>query len=101
MYKSYVYDGNGKRTGEVYKAYVSITCYGGKTKLSNGKSAVKIGDNKYIMASNILGNSRTFKADADVYQSNGSLSKDRLLRHMGQSITLTMKLTIESVKMHM
>lgn len=25
------------------------------------------------MASNILGNSRTFKADADVYQSNGSL----------------------------
>lgn len=23
MYKSYVYDGNGKRTGEVYKAYVS------------------------------------------------------------------------------
>ncbi|MCP9316453.1 MAG: Hypothetical protein LKU_01137 [Lactobacillus kefiranofaciens] len=24
------------------------------------------------MASNILGNSRTFKADADVYQSNGS-----------------------------
>lgn len=47
MYKSYVYDGNGKRTGEVYKAYVSVTYYVGKTKLSNGKSAVKIGDNKY------------------------------------------------------
>ena len=27
MYKSYVYDGNGKRTGEVYKAYVSVTYY--------------------------------------------------------------------------
>ncbi|WP_258380235.1 SLAP domain-containing protein [Lactobacillus helveticus] len=48
MYKSYVYDGNGKRTGEVYKAYVSVTYYGGKTKLSNGKSAVKIGDNATI-----------------------------------------------------
>ena len=28
------------------------------------------------MASNILGNSRTFKADADVYQSNGSLNAE-------------------------
>ena len=76
MYKSYVYDGNGKRTGEVYKAYTSVNYYGGKTKLSNGKSAVKIGDNKYIMASNILGNSRIFKTDADIYQSNGSLNTE-------------------------
>ena len=76
MYKSYVYDGNGKRTGEVYTAYTSVNYYGGKTKLSNGKSAVKIGDNKYIMASNILGNSRIFKTEADVYQSNGSLNTE-------------------------
>lgn len=57
-----------------------VTYYGGKTKLSNGKSAVKICDNAtiniHIMASNILGNSRTFKADADVYQSNGSLNAE-------------------------
>lgn len=76
MYKSYVYDSNGKRTGEAYKAYTSITYYGGKTKLANGKSAVKIDSNKYIMASNILGNSRTFKYDAYVYNSNGLLNSE-------------------------
>lgn len=76
MYKSYVYDSNGKRTGEIYKAYTTITYYGSKIKLSNGKSAVKINDNKYVMASNILGNSRTFKSDADVYQSNGSFNTE-------------------------
>lgn len=74
MYKAHVYNANGERTGETYKAYSTITYYGGKTKLKNGKSAVKIGENKYVMASNVLGNSRTFKADAEVYQGDGSLN---------------------------
>lgn len=72
MYKSWVYDSNGNRTSESYKAYSSITYYGGKVKLSNGKSAIKIGDNKYVMASNVLGNSRVFKHNAYVYKNDGS-----------------------------
>lgn len=71
MYKSYVYNSAGNRTGDVYKAYTSITYYGGKVKLSNGKTAIKVGDNKYVMASNVLGNSRVFKHNAYVYKNNG------------------------------
>ena len=73
MFKSYVYDQNGKRTGESYKAYTSIKYYGDKTKL-NGKSVIRIGENKYVMASNVLGNARTFKHDASVYKNNGSIN---------------------------
>lgn len=72
MFKSYVYDSAGNRTGDKYAAYSSITYYGGKIKLSNGKSALKIGDNKYVMSSNVLGNSRVFKHNAYVYKNNGT-----------------------------
>ncbi|MBC9720249.1 GH25 family lysozyme [Lactobacillus acidophilus] len=75
MYKSYVYDSSGNRTGESYKAYTSIKYYGNKTKL-NGKSVIKIGENKYVMASNVLGNARTFKQDADVYRNDGSINSE-------------------------
>lgn len=74
MYKAYVYKQNGERTGDSYKAYSSITYYGGKTKLKNGKSAIRVGENRYVLASNVLGNSRTFKQDAEVYQGDGSLN---------------------------
>lgn len=75
MYKSYVYDSSGNRTGESYKAYTSIKYYGNKTKL-NGKSVIKIGENKYVMASNVLGNARTFKQDADVYRNDGTINPE-------------------------
>lgn len=75
MYKSYVYDSSGNRTGESYKAYTSIKYYGNKTKL-NGKSVIKIGENKYVMASNVLGNARTFKQDADVYRNDGTINHE-------------------------
>ena len=74
MYKAYVYKQNGERTGDSYKAYSSVTYYGGKTKLKNGKSAIRVGENRYVLASNVLGNSRTFKQDAEVYQGDGSLN---------------------------
>lgn len=73
MYKSYVYDENGNRTGESYKAYTSIKYYGNKTKV-NGKSVVRIGENKYIMASNVLGNKRTLKTIASVYKNDGTIN---------------------------
>lgn len=74
MYKANVYDSNGKQTGDSYKAYSSITYYGGKTKLKNGKSAIRVGENRYVLASNVLGNSRKVKSDASVYQGNGTLN---------------------------
>ncbi|MBN3465705.1 GH25 family lysozyme [Lactobacillus acidophilus] len=75
MYKSYVYDSSGNRTGESYKAYTSIKYYGNKTKL-NGESVIRIGENKYVMASNVLGNARTFKQDADVYRNDGTINPE-------------------------
>jgi GH25 family lysozyme M1 (1,4-beta-N-acetylmuramidase) len=50
MYKAYVYKQNGERTGDSYKAYSSITYYGGKTKLKNGKSAIRVGENRYVFS---------------------------------------------------
>lgn len=74
MYKAYVYNSDGQRTGEVYKAYSTITYYGGKTKLKNGKSVVRIDENKYVMSSNVLGNARKAKSDTSVYKNDGSLN---------------------------
>ncbi|MDF4141923.1 GH25 family lysozyme [Lactobacillus kefiranofaciens] len=74
MYKAYVYSSDGQRTGEVYKAYSTITYYGGKTKLKNGKSVVRIDENKYVMSSNVLGNARKAKSDINVYKNDGSLN---------------------------
>lgn len=74
MYKANVYNHDGQRTGESYKAYSTITYYGSKTKLKNGKSALRIGENKYVLSSNVLGNARKFKYDAYVYKNDGTLN---------------------------
>ena len=76
MYKANVYTEDGNRTGDSYKAYSTITYYGGKTKLKNGKSALRIGENKYVLSSNVLGNARKFKYDAYVYTNDGSLNSN-------------------------
>lgn len=71
MKKSYVYNQKGERLGDSYAAYTSINYYGGTTKLDNGKTALKVGENRYIMASNVLGNSRILSHNAYVYKNNG------------------------------
>lgn len=80
MKKSYVYNKQGTRTGGVRYAYTNVTYYGSVVKLDNGKSALKIGDNQYIMASNVLGNSRVFKHNAYVYNHSGRRANWNVLR---------------------
>ena len=73
MYKSYVYDKNSNRTNDFYNAYSSITYYDNKVRIK-GKSMIRVGEDKYVMASNVLGNSRVFKADAKVYKNDGTIN---------------------------
>ena len=71
MKKSYVYNEKGERVSGSYAAYTNINYYGGATKLDNGKTAIRVGTDRYIMASNVLGNSRVLKHNAYVYKDNG------------------------------
>ncbi|MBN6050041.1 MAG: GH25 family lysozyme [Lactobacillus helveticus] len=81
MKKSYVYNKKGERISGSYAAYTNINYYGGATKLDNGKTALKVGEDRYIMASNVLGNSRVLKHNAYVYKNNGySRANLRMLR---------------------
>lgn len=75
MYKSYVYDKNSNRTNDFYNAYSSITYYDNKVRIK-GKSMIRVGEDKYVMASNVLGNSRVFKADAKVYKNDGTINTE-------------------------
>lgn len=85
MYKSYAYDENRNRTGDSYKAYTSITYYGNKVKIKD-KWMIRIGENKYVMASNVLGNSRIFKADAVVYKNDGTVNAKWTTKKSGSPI---------------
>ncbi|NRO90078.1 S-layer protein [Lactobacillus helveticus] len=81
MKKSYVYNKKGERISGSYATYTNINYYGGATKLDNGKTALKVGEDRYIMASNVLGNSRVLKYNAYVYKNNGySRANWRVLR---------------------
>lgn len=81
MKKSYVYNKKGERISGSYATYTNINYYGGATKLDNGKTALKVGEDRYIMASNVLGNSRVLKNNAYVYKNNGySRANWRVLR---------------------
>ena len=81
MKKSYVYNKKGERISGSYAAYTNINYYGGATKLDNGKTALKVGEDRYIMANNVLGNSRVLKHNSYVYKNNGySRANWRILR---------------------
>lgn len=85
MYKSYVYDKNSNRTNDFYNAYSSITYYDNKVRIK-GKSMIRVGEDKYVMASNVLGNSRVFKADAKVYKNDGTINTKWSTKKSGSPI---------------
>jgi len=79
MKKSYIYNKKGERQDGSYAAYTNITHYGVVT-LDDGKTALNMGDGRYIMASNVLGNSRVFKHNAYIYNNKGYHANWKLLR---------------------
>lgn len=79
MKKSYIYNKKGERQSGYYAAYTNITHYSVVT-LDNGKTALNMGNGRYIMASNVLGNSRVLKHNAYVYNNKGNRANWRVLR---------------------
>lgn len=79
MRKSLIYNKSGERQSGYYAAYTNITHYGVVT-LGNGKTALNMGNGRYIMASNVLGNSRVVKHNAYIYNNKGYRANWRLLR---------------------
>lgn len=80
MKKAYIYNKKGERQSGYYAAYTGVNYYGTATTLDNGKTAIRVGDDRYIMASNVLGNSRVMKRNAYIYNHAGRRANWRVLR---------------------
>lgn len=80
MKKAYIYNKKGERQSGYYAAYYGIKYYGSTVTLDNGKTALKVGDDRYVMASNVLGNSRVMKHNAYIYNHSGRRANWRVLR---------------------
>ncbi|WEV40906.1 SLAP domain-containing protein [Lactobacillus sp. ESL0681] len=75
---AYVYDETGTRTTKKYKAGATLDTYG--TKNIDGRKYYDLGDNKYIVASNIDGKKRKLKKNAYVYKKNGKRANKKTLK---------------------
>lgn len=80
MKKAYIYNKKGERQSGYYAAYYGIQYYGSTVTLDNGKTALKVGDDRYVMASNVLGNSRVMRHNAYIYNHAGKRANWRVLR---------------------
>ncbi|MCJ2172036.1 SLAP domain-containing protein [Lactobacillus kefiranofaciens subsp. kefirgranum] len=80
MKKAYIYNKKGERQSGYYAAYYGIKYYGSTVKLDNGKTAIRVGDDRYVMASNVLGNSRVMKHNVYIYNHAGRRANWRILR---------------------
>ncbi|KRM03541.1 hypothetical protein FC59_GL001191 [Lactobacillus kitasatonis DSM 16761 = JCM 1039] len=80
MKKAYIYNKKGERQSGYYAAYYGIQYYGSTVTLDNGKTALKVGDDRYVMASNVLGNSRVMRRNAYIYNHAGKRANWRVLR---------------------
>lgn len=80
MKKAYIYNKKGERQSGYYAAYYGIQYYGSTVTLDNGKTALKVGDDRYVMASNVLGNSRVIRRNAYIYNHAGRRANWRVLR---------------------
>lgn len=80
MKKAYIYNKKGERQSGYYAAYSGVNYYGSTTTLDNGKTAIRVGDDRYVMASNVLGNSRVMRRNAYIYNYAGRRANWRVLR---------------------
>ncbi|RMC47275.1 SLAP domain-containing protein [Lactobacillus sp. ESL0228] len=81
MHDAYTYDATGQRTNSGLKTAgttVTVTA----AKLIKGKQYLQIGDNEYIVASNIVGKKRILTRNAYTYDTAGRRTTDpKLLRN--------------------
>ncbi|MBI0111245.1 SLAP domain-containing protein [Lactobacillus sp. W8093] len=81
MHNSYIYDKDHKRVGtDMLRAYSTVEVIGAATKLADGSLVYQIGDNKFVMADNIDGTSRTLTHNAYVYKTSKKRADGRVLK---------------------
>ena len=81
MHNSYIYDKDHKRVGtNMLRAYSTVEVIGAATKLADGSLVYQIGDNKFVMADNIDGTSRTLTHNAYVYKTSKKRADGRVLK---------------------
>ncbi|BDR61097.1 SLAP domain-containing protein [Lactobacillus xylocopicola] len=80
MHDAYIYDAQGKQTSsKLQTAGTKVTVQ--QTVTINNKQFLKIGDNQYVVASNIIGKNRVLKHNAYVYNTVGARANNsKLLR---------------------
>ncbi|WEV43492.1 SLAP domain-containing protein [Lactobacillus sp. ESL0684] len=93
MHDAYTYDANGQRiTAELKPAGTEVTV--GDSKTINGKKYLQIGDNEYVVASNIVGKVRTLTHNAYVYDTVGVRADNSVLKNGEQVRTYGGKVNI-------
>lgn len=80
MHDAYVYDEQGNRTNaELKTAGTDVTV--AQEKVINGRKYLQIGENQYVVASNILGTERVLSHNAYIYDTTGlRADNSKLLR---------------------
>lgn len=77
MHKATVYNKSLKKVG-TKKAYSKVTVYGKKT--IKGRKYLRIGANKYVLATNVTGTLRKLTHNAHVYKNSGKLANKKVLK---------------------
>ncbi|MDF7638183.1 SLAP domain-containing protein [Lactobacillus sp. ESL0791] len=87
MHASYVYDKDHKRVGtKRIASYTDVQVTGDPVALSDGVMAYAIGDNQYVVATNIDGTKLTLKHNAYVYSTSKKHSKKSMKK--GSAVTV-------------
>ena len=80
MHDAYTYDAQGNRTTAALKTAGTVVTVA-QEKVINGKKYLQIGENEYVVASNIVGTKRILTHNAYVYDTTGIRSDNsKLLR---------------------
>ena len=80
MHDAYTYDAQGNRTTAALKTAGTVVTVA-QEKVINGKKYLQIGENEYVVASNIVGTKRVLTHNAYVYDTTGIRSDNsKLLR---------------------
>ena len=84
MHDAYTYDAQGKRTDAALKTAGTVVTVA-QEKIINGKKYLQIGENEYVVASNIVGSKRVLTHNAYIYDTTGiRIGTTKLLR--GKSV---------------
>ncbi|MCT6904002.1 MAG: SLAP domain-containing protein, partial [Lactobacillus sp.] len=93
MHDAYTYNAQGQRTAAALKTAGTVVTVA-QEKVINGKKYLQIGENEYVVASNIVGSNRVLTHNAYIYNTTGirvgttKLLKGKTVRTYGGRINI-------------